>query len=205
MKKTTQNLIMLNLIFCIGLIMSNLVGGKILNVFGLTVAGAIATYPLTFLMTDIIGELWGKEEANRTVKLGMICQVIFLVLGFITLKLPYNVISEDFQQSLTMVLNQGLRMTLASFGAFSISQFLDVAIFHKLKDVCKGKHKWLRNNAGTMISQLVDTAIFITIAFWGVVPNLFGMVIAQYIVKFVLALADTPFFYFFTRKNKESN
>lgn len=95
-------------------------------------------------------------------------------------------------------------MTLASLGAFSVSQFLDVFLFHKLKESCNGKKKWLRNNLSTMTSQLVDTLIFITIAFYGVVDNLPAMVLGQYVIKLLLALGDTPFFYFFTRRTNQN-
>lgn len=204
MQKTTFNLILLNSIFMIGLVMSNLFGGKIISVLGFTVAGAIITYPLTFLSTDIIGEIWGKQEANDCVKIGIIVQLIFLVLGYLSLAIPPQEASESLQQSLTVVLNQGLRMTLASLGAFSVSQFLDVFLFHKLKESCNGKKKWLRNNLSTMTSQLVDTLIFITIAFYGVVDNLPAMVLGQYVIKLLLALGDTPFFYFFTRRTNQN-
>lgn len=204
MQKTTFNLILLNSIFMIGLVMSNLFGGKIISVLGFTVAGAIITYPLTFLSTDIIGEIWGKQEANDCVKIGIIVQLIFLALGYLSLAIPPQEASKSLQQSLTVILNQGLRMTLASLGAFSISQFLDVFLFHKLKESCNGKKKWLRNNLSTMTSQLVDTLIFITIAFYGVVDNLPAMVLGQYVIKLLLALGDTPFFYFFTRRTNQN-
>ena len=182
--------------------MSNLFGGKLIGICGVTVAGAIVTYPLTFLSTDIIGEIWGKKEANDCVKIGIIIQLSFLLLGYISLAIPPQVQSTDLQRNLSIVLNQGARMTLASLGAFSCSQFMDVYIFHKLKDNFNGKHKWLRNNGSTMTSQFFDTIIFTTIAFYGVVDNIVLMIFAQYAVKLVLALLDTPFFYFFTRKER---
>ena len=153
MKKTNFNLILLNAVFILGLLTSNLFGGKIIHILGFTVAGAIITYPLTFLTTDIIGEIWGKREANECVKIGVIIQLGFLILGYLSLKIKPDDLSLELQNSLTMVLNQGLRMTAASMGAFICSQTLDITIFHSLKDKYRGKHKWLRNNAGTMISQ----------------------------------------------------
>lgn len=202
MKKTTFNLIMLNAIFMMGLVMSNLFGGKLIGILGVTVAGAVATYPLTFLSTDIIGEMWGKKEASDCVKVGIIIQLLFLLLGYISLAIPPQPQSAELQQSLRIVLNQGTRMTLASLGAFTCSQFMDVYIFHKLKAKFKGRHKWLRNNGSTMTSQFFDTIIFITIAFYGAVDNLMLMVLAQYVIKLGLALLDTPFFYFFTRRQE---
>lgn len=201
MKKTSFNLILLNAIFVIGLVVSNLFGGKLISICGFLVPGAVVTYPLTFLCTDIIGEVWGKREANECVKVGAISQLSFLLLIHLSLSIPVFEQSRELQLALTAVINQGTRMTFASVGAFLCSQFTDVLIFHRLKDKYNGKYKWLRNNGSTMTSQFFDTIIFITIAFYGVVDNLALMVFAQYTVKLMLALLDTPFFYFFTRKS----
>ena len=188
MRKTNFNLILLNSIFMIGLVMSNLFGGKIITVLGFTVAGAIVTYPLTFLSTDIIGEIWGKKEANECVKIGIIVQLIFLALGYLSLAIPPQAVSQSLQESLKIVLNQGMRMTLASLGAFSVSQFLDVFLFHKMKEKCNGEKKWLRNNLSTMTSQFVDTIIFITIAFYGAKPQLTTTILPQSLITLPLAL-----------------
>ncbi len=182
--------------------MSNLFGGKLISVLNFTVAGAIITYPLTFLTTDIIGEIWGKKEANNCVKIGVIIQIGFLILGYLSLKIPSLQQTSYLQECLVTVLNQGTRLTAASLGAFVVSQTMDVISFHWLKDKTRGKHKWLRNNASTMSSQLLDTLIFVFIAFYGVVDNIWLMVLAQYLVKLILAVLDTPFFYFFTRKKE---
>lgn len=202
MRKTNFNLILLNEIFILGLLISNMFGGKLIHILDFLVPGAIVTYPITFLITDIIGEMWGKKEANECVKIGVIIQLGFLILGYISLIIPPDRSSILLQDSLKMVINQGFRMTVASIGAFLFSQFIDILIFHKLKEKYNGKYKWLRNNISTMTSQFVDTIIFISIAFYGVVPNLFLMIAGQYIIKLILAACDTPFFYFFTREKK---
>jgi uncharacterized integral membrane protein (TIGR00697 family) len=91
---------------------------------------------------------------------------------------------------------------------YLVSQSWDVWIFHKVRDAYIKKHgstkggRWIWNNASTMTSQIIDTAIFITIAFVGTVPNIWTMILSQYLVKFVYALLDTPFFYLLTRKKK---
>lgn len=122
---------------------------------------------------------------------------------FLAIKLPIVDFSLDFQTSFQSVLGNNIKFTLASLIAYILSQANDVFIFHKLKEKCNDKHKWLRNNVSTMTSQLIDTAIFITIGFWGTVPNIVHMIFSQYLVKFFLALLDTPFFYYFTRKNEQ--
>lgn len=89
------------------------------------------------------------------------------------------------------------RIVLASMIAYLVSQHHDVWAFLKWREVTKGKHLWLRNNASTIISQGIDTILFITIAFYGVVPNniLLQMMLYQWIWKLIVALLDTPFVY----------
>ncbi|MCR1522302.1 queuosine precursor transporter [Clostridioides difficile] len=203
MKKTERNLTLLNCIFVTSLVVSNIVAGKVIDVLGLIVPAAVVAYPITFLCTDVIGEIWGKEEANRTVKRGILMQLFSLLLITIAIYLPSASFATEYSSNLKVVLGQNVRFVLASLTAYILAQSNDVFIFHKLKDKFRGKHKWLRNNASTMLSQLIDTSIFITIGFWGTVPSLVTMIMSQYVVKFCLALADTPFFYLLTREDRE--
>lgn len=201
MKKTTENLTLLKCIFITSLIIANIAAAKVVSFWGLVVPAAIVAYPLTFLMTDVIGEIWGKEEANKTVKLGFVCQLVSLVLIGLAIVLPVADFANN-QAEFKSILGQSFRVVCASMIAYLAAQFNDVLIFHKLKEKCEGKHKWLRNNVSTMVSQLLDTAIFITIAFIGVVPNIWTMIVSQYLVKMFYAVLDTPFFYMLTKSKQ---
>jgi uncharacterized integral membrane protein (TIGR00697 family) len=201
MQKTQSNLILLNSIFVVSLIIANVVAVKVVSFWGLVIPSAVVVYPITFLITDIIGEIWGKAEANRTVRNGFICQLLSLVLIGLAILLPVAPFADN-QSAFVAILGNTFRMVLASLVAYLVAQSWDVLIFHWLKDKTQGKYKWLRNNASTMTSQMLDTMIFITIGFYGVVPNIWVMVLSQYVVKLVLALLDTPFFYLLTRQKK---
>lgn len=198
MKKTEQNLQMLLGIFVVSLIVANIVSAKIVSFWGLVIPAAIVAYPLTFLITDVIGEIWGKEMANRAVKIGFICQLISLVLIGLSILLPVAPFADN-QAQFVGIMKSSFRVVAASLVAYLVSQSWDVWLFHKLKEKCNGKHKWLRNNASTLTSQMIDTAIFITIAFWGVVPNIWVMILSQYLIKAVYALLDTIPFYLLTK------
>ncbi len=200
MKKTERNLVLLNCIFVVGLIISNIVAAKVVTFGWMVAPAAIVIYPLTFLITDVIGEMWGRDEANRTVRTGLLCQVISLVLIAAAIALPVAPFADN-QAAFAGILGNTFRMVFASLVAYVAAQSWDVFLFHLLKDKTGGQHKWLRNNASTMSSQIIDTLIFITIAFWGTVPNIWVMVVSQYVIKFCIALIDTPFFYLLTRKN----
>ena len=194
-----------NGIFLTSLLIANVVSSKVVSFWGLTVPSAIVAYPLTFLMTDVIGELWGKEEANKTVKLGFICQIISLALIGGAILLPVAPFADN-QEQFVSILGASFRVVFASMIGYLCSQSWDVWIFHKVRDAYIKKHgstkggRWIWNNASTMTSQIIDTAIFITIAFIGVVPNIWVMILSQYFVKFVFALLDTPFFYLLTNR-----
>ncbi len=205
MKKTTNNLIAINAVFIMSLLVANIVAGKIISIFGLIVPSAVVAYGITFLCTDVINEIWGKAEAQRTVMLGLKIQLASLALIMLAIVLPSAPFAKDFSQSFNIVLGQNARVVLASLTAYMISQWHDVLSFNFWKNKTKGKHKWVRNNLSTLGSQVIDTAIFITIAFWGMVPNILWMIFSQYVVKAIIALMDTPFFYLLTRKHNDTD
>lgn len=196
-----NKLIVLNGFFVISLLVSNVTASKIISIGNLIVPAAVVAYAITFLCTDVIGELYGKEEANKTVRLGFILQLFSIGLLYVAIKLPPAPFMVEYNEVFQQVLGQSLRVVIASLIAYTISQFNDVYIFHKLKDIHGSKHKWLRNNLSTITSQLIDTSIFITIAFYGIVPNLWALILGQFTIKVVLALLDTPFFYLLTKKS----
>lgn len=220
MKKTNDNLILLNMIFAVSLIIANVVTAKlILTPFKLfatniTLPGAAVCYAITFLMTDVIGEIWGKQEANKTVIFGIVCQTIATILIIFTQKLPP--VSSETQQAYDLLLGQNWIFVIGSLVAYFVSQSWDVWIFHKIRDKFVGKSgnnkaRWIWNNASTMTSQIADTVIFITISFgigfgWlfdvSMWRTLGAMMVGQYLLKFVLAALDTPIFYLLTRSRK---
>ena len=202
MCKTEKNLTWLNCFFITSLLIANVVASKVVSIGFFVLPAAVAAYPITFLCTDIIGELWGEKEANSTVKRGFVIQLFALLLLYIAILFPPASFAKEFQLQFAAVLSNSARFVIASLCAYTVSQYCDVKLFHGLKKKFHGKYKWLRNNGSTITSQLLDTAIFITIAFYGSVPNLALMIVSQYVVKFCMALLDTPFFYFFTRVKK---
>lgn len=159
---------------------------------------AIIIYPFTFLFTDIIGELYGKEEADRTVWYGLLASVFAMFIIYAGMLLPPASFMSKQQAAYEVLLGPNRRIVLASLLAYVCSQKHDVWAFHFWKRVTNGRHKWLRNNLSTMTSQLIDSVIFIGIAFWGVVPYLGQMILGQYVAKVVIALLDTPLFYALT-------
>lgn len=219
MKKTNNNLTILIVLFVASLLTSNIISsnGMILTTIylgniQLLAPAAVLAYALTFLATDVIGQIWGKKEANFAVILGLIAQILCTALIFFTpiIFKPWFVGGETYD-----ALNGLGWFTLGSLIAYCCSQTWDVYIFHRIKEKAKdrfgedkyNKQRWLWNNGSTMTSQIIDTVIFIGIGFGvglGMRGNeLVGIMIGQYCVKFILALLDTPIFYLLTRDSAE--
>jgi len=195
-----------NALFVGLLVLSNILAVKLISIGGLILPAAAVVYVVTYLLTDVIGEVYGKESARKTVLAGFITQVFALVFIFIAIQLPAAPVF-DLQLEYEVILGGSFRVMLASLVAYIASQNLDVSIFHRLKAKHGEKKLWLRNNLSTMTSQLVDTSIFIIIAFWGTVPTtvLLGMILTQYVFKFCVAIVDTPFAYLLVKIARKSN
>lgn len=220
MKKTAENLILLNIIFTVGLVISNVVTAKLMytgiSLFGnaVTLPGAGVCYAFTFLATDVIGEVWGKKEANTAVIFGLVGQVFATFLILFTQHLPAA--DAGMQETYVRLLGQNWVFVVASLAGYLIAQKWDIWIFHKIRSryIAKHgdtKHRWIWNNVSTMTSQIWDTIVFIGIAFgfgfgWlfqaEMRPVLLSMMVGQYVFKMLLAALDTPIFYLLTRKLK---
>lgn len=221
MKKTERNLYLLYMIFGVMLVTANAIASKVFNT-GIMLAGSPVTltvgaivYPFTFLITDIIGEIWGKKQAKIAVIGGFICQAVSTLFIIVARYLP--AVDEAVQTSYVTMLGQSWIFVIASLVAFYISQRWDVYIFHKIREKYIEKHgsrkggRWIWNNVGTITSQLFDSVLYAGIAFgigfkWLFTPGmqvmLLNMILGQWLIKSIIALCDTPIFYLFTNKSE---
>lgn len=180
-------------IFAAGITIASVLANKIISVFGLFMPAGILAYSITFICTDVISEIWGKQRANQTVLGGLIAIVAVLILiqiGLYWPKAPFWNNEAAFQS----ILGSTTRIIVASVAAYLVSQFHDVWAFHFWKKKTNDRHLWLRNNLSTAVSQFLDSCIFITIAFYGVTP-IWPLILGQWIIKIAIALLDTPVVY----------
>ena len=189
-------LVVLATLFATCLIVANIIAVKLVAIGGWVVPAGVIAYPLTFLFTDMIAELYGRKIASQVVWMGFGVSILMALLVYFGGLLPSAPIWEG-QPAYETILSMVPRITLASMIAYLVSQHHDVFAFHFWRQKTKGRFLWLRNNASTMVSQVLDTGIFITIAFWGTVPTgiLINMLLSQYVIKLVIAVFDTPFCY----------
>lgn len=193
MEQKNFALILLISAFTGSLVISQVLAAKIVLLGDLVVPAGVLAYSVTFVATDVISEIWGKEIAKKVVWGGFISVLISLLLIKGALLLPAAPFWPH-DQAFSTVLSSTPRIIIASFIAYLVSQAHDVWAFHFWKKVCKGKHLWLRNNLSTLVSQILDTALFITIAFYGSMP-LLPIIGGQLIIKWGIALLDTPLVY----------
>jgi hypothetical protein len=187
------------------IVMAQVFANKLVVFGGYVVPAAVIVYGVSFLITDALCEFYSKKDAKIAIASGFIGSVLLVLGVHIVIAWEYPIFWEG-QEAIKTTLGMTGRIVLGSLVAYIFSQNWDVFVFHKIKEVTKGKHLWLRNNASTMSSQLIDTVLFISIAFYGTMPNnvLFGMIVGQYIVKLIIALFDTPFLYMMKIYYKEN-
>lgn len=175
----------------------NLMSVKMIEIGALTTTFGAYLYALTFPCTDVVAEVWGKERAQQMVKLGFLAYVIVAIVLVFALFHPPASFWVESNQSFVGLFGVVPRILLGSAFAFIVAQSYDVWIFHKIKDRSDGTKLWLRNNISTGTSQLLDSVVFVTIAFAGTLPTseLFSMIFGTYIVKLVIAVVDTPIVY----------
>jgi len=201
MKFKDKFYIILSGIFIASLVTCNLIANKFVTVdlgFKVFIVSAgILPYPLTFLVTDLISELYGQKRANLVVFSGFIASMF--VLSFLWLGSQFDAIPSSIVNDGTynLVFQNAWRLIAASMVAYLFAQFIDVKIFHFWKRLTNGKHLWLRNNGSTIASQFVDTTLVICILFVGIWEpgQIYSAILDGWLFKMLMAFIDTPIIY----------
>jgi queuosine precursor transporter len=196
-------LLILSGLFVGALVVCNLIAMKFteidLGFHVFTVSVGILPYPLTFLVTDILSEVYGKRRANQVVLVGFVASVLVIGIVYLALAFPAMTSFGATDAAFDGIFGKTWRLITASMVAYLIAQLVDVQMFHFWKRLTKGKHLWLRNNASTIGSQLLDTIVVITILFWDdpkvTDDAMYQMIRDGWVFKMLCALADTPLVY----------
>ncbi|OHA70782.1 MAG: hypothetical protein A3D64_01815 [Candidatus Wildermuthbacteria bacterium RIFCSPHIGHO2_02_FULL_49_9] len=200
----------LNILFglFVGLLIGmNLLGSKIIGFLGLSTSVAIFLVPFTFLITDIVSEVKGERMARQFLLAGVAALLMILVVTsvFVVLEPHARYAHND---SYVTVFGVSLRIMVASIIALVLSQYHDIWAFEFWRRKTHGRFLWFRNNASTMVSQAIDTLLFMFIAFWHVAPQFDSLFILQlalpyYLLKILFAGLDTPLVYLGVRLLRE--
>jgi len=156
-------------------------------------------YPVTFLVTDIISEIYGKKKANQVVMSGLVASIFMLLVVTISNYVQATSWSAVDDETFSQVFGLSGAAVFASMMAYLTAQLVDVRVFHFWKKLTNGKHLWLRNNASTIFSQFIDTfSVLALLCYFGVIPwdKLGILFINGFLFKVCFAAFDTPIFYF---------
>lgn len=182
-------------------IVANIQVIKYVELFGLTATLGNIVYATSFLVTDILSENHGRRHANQAIAVGFVALVAMVVLMNVALLFEPDAADES-QEHLVAIFTLLPRITLASLLAYAVSQYHDVWAYHLWKKRIPGRrHIWIRNNLSTLVSQLIDSVVFTFAAFLGRVPGpvLVEIVVTTYVLKAIVAVADTPLVYLASR------
>lgn len=199
--------LLLSAVFLASLVACNVIANKFLTVdlgwlgfrepFVLS-AGALP-YPITFLATDLLSELYGHRRANRVVWAGFAASLFTLLALWLGAQFPAIQGSPIDDATYGAAFSNTWRVIAASMTAYLVAQFVDVRLFHFWRGLTRGRHLWLRNNASTILSQLLDSALVVLVLFWGnddwPPERMLATIRDLWLFKALVALCDTPFFY----------
>ena len=190
-------------LFITALVVSNLIFQKFFywdffGIYTFEISVGILPYPITFLITDLISEVYGKKKANQMVTTGIFASFFSLGIVLIADAAPAIANSPIGDELFTKVFGATAVAVFASMIAYLSAQYIDIQIFHFWKRVTRGKHLWLRNNFSTFLSQFVDTfaVLFLLCSFGKISWELFGaLLLSGFLFKILVAALDTPLLY----------
>lgn len=195
-------------LFITSLVVSNLIFQKFFywhpidtDIFGVKlfeISVGILPYPITFLITDLISEIYGKKRANQVVVTGIFASLFSLLIILVADNVPATSWSHVDDALFSRVFGNSAIAVCASMLAYLFAQFIDIQVYHFWKRLTKGKHLWLRNNFSTWFSQFVDTlTILLLLCSFEIIAweRFSGLLVAGFLFKVLVALLDTPFLY----------
>jgi len=191
--------VVLAAIFVTCLVLGDVTGGKAFATSVGPVSVGMILFPVTFLLTDVINDFYGKRGARFVTGVGAAMATLAYVALVITTALPTDVDSYFKADEYAKIFGGSSKLFIASIIAYVIGQLLDIQIFLFWKRLTRGKHLWLRATGSTLISQLVDTAVINSIFWAGVAeqgwPWIGAKIVREYLIKVVVAVALTPVVY----------
>jgi uncharacterized integral membrane protein (TIGR00697 family) len=195
-------------LFIASLVTSNLIFQKFfywypfqLEVFDVKlfeVSVGLLPYPITFLITDILSEIYGKRKANEVVIAGIFASFFSLLIIYVSKEVPATSWSEVNDSTFIEVFGAAPLAVLASMLAYLFAQFIDIRVYHFWKNLTQGKHLWLRNNFSTFSSQFIDTmTVLLLLCSFDIIDwsKFWGLLLSGVLFKMIIAALDTPLLY----------
>ncbi len=201
--KVSHRFVIVTAIFVTCLITANIVGVKFANFGPFNLPAAVVLFPLSYIVGDILTEVYGYRQARRVIWLGFFCDLIFVVFAWIGQMLP-PASSWENQSAYETILGYTPRLLAASFLGYLVGEFGNSFILARMKIITKGKWLWSRTISSTVIGQGLDTVIFIIGAFWGASFFTPMMILYHWAAKVAIEIVATPFTYMAVNSLKRS-
>lgn len=194
-------------LYIFGVITAEFLGTKTFPLFNfswlhLNAPVAIFVLPLLFTMVDVVVEVYGRARAKSLVYTGLLVIALLILYAALATHLPPSIRSAKTESSYDTIFSASIRISAASLTAFAVSELMDVAIFARLRDKLKGRALWLRNNATNFVSQFMDSAVFLSLAFYAVhesfgsnVSFLWSLLLPYWLLRCGLSVIETPLVY----------
>ena len=183
-------------LFITCLIAANITGVKLISVFDQVLNAAIVIFPVSYIIGDVLTEVYGYRETRRVIWLGFLCNLIVVAAIWVGLVLPAASF-WDGQEAYERILGATPRILGASFLAYLVGEFANAVVLAKMKIATEGRFLWARTIGSTLVGQGLDSLVFITLAFAGTIPPaaLAGLIVTQWLVKSAYEAAATPLTY----------
>ncbi len=183
-------------IFVTCLVISNIIAVKLFMLGGFVLPAGIVIFPVSYLLADVLTEVYGFRAARRVIWLGFLCNLLAAIAIYVGGSLPPAGFWPD-QAAYDKILGATPRILAASFAAYLVGEFANTIIMSRLKVAMAGRHLWLRAIGSTLVGQGLDSAVFISIAFSGIMPMpiLLGAIVTQWLVKSAYEALATPLTY----------
>jgi len=183
-------------LFVTCLLAANTIAAKLVVVGGLTLTAGIVIFPISYILGDVLTEVWGYAATRRVIWLGFACNALMVLAIWLGGELPPAPFWRG-QGAYEEILGHTPRILAASFVAYLIGEFANAFVLAKLKIATRGRWLWTRTIGSTVVGQALDSAVFVTLAFAGAVPGgaLIGIVTAQWLVKVAYEALATPLTY----------
>jgi queuosine precursor transporter len=175
------------------LLLSNLITGKLVQIFGMVFTAGLIIFPITYILGDIFTEVYGFNCSRRVIWIGFVCNFFAVLIYLGTLSLPYPEFWNE-QNAYVAVLGTSTRIFIASLVAYLFGNFLNAITLSKIKVAMNGKKLWYRTILSSLVGHAFDTVIFITTAFWGVYDTsvIWQMILFEYVWKCGYEILLTP-------------
>lgn len=186
----------LTALFVTCLIVSNIIAVKLIALGSLTLPAAVILFPISYILGDVLTEVYGYKIARRTIWLGFFCNLVAVIAIYVGGLLPAPGFWQN-QEAYQTILGAAPRILIASFLAYLAGEFINAYILARMKVWTEGKHLWMRTIGSTLVGQAADSSIFMVIAFWGIFPSdaIVMAIVTQWAFKSLYEALATPLTY----------